>query len=185
MNNVGNITLSIMTISDLENIKDILISDFDDYWNYNTLKEELTCENSIYIVAKQDSIHMMDKQGVPSLSFKAETIDKTPNNDSENSSFSNTIVGFAGIKIILDEAELMNIVVNKASRHSGIGTLLLNKLLEICKEKNLDSIFLEVNEKNLNAQKLYKNFGFETLSIRKNYYNSDNGIVMKKNFKAS
>ena len=92
----------------------------------------------------------------------------------------NTIVGFAGIKIILDEAELMNIVVNKASRHSGIGTLLLNKLLEICKEKNLDSIFLEVNEKNLNAQKLYKNFGFETISIRKNYYNSDNGIVMKK-----
>lgn len=97
----------------------------------------------------------------------------------------NTIVGFAGIKIILDEAELMNIVVNKASRHSGIGTLLLNKLLEICKGKNLDSIFLEVNEKNLNAQKLYKNFGFETISIRKNYYNSDNGIVMKRNFKAS
>ena len=161
MNNVENITLSIMTISDLENIKDILISDFDDYWNYNTLKEELTCENSIYIVAKQKSTHIID------------------------SSLQNTIVGFAGIKIILDEAELMNIVVNKASRHSGIGTLLLNKLLEICKEKNLDSIFLEVNEKNLNAQKLYKNFGFETISIRKNYYNSDNGIVMKKNFKAS
>ena len=33
MNNVENIILSIMTISDLENIKDILISDFDDYWN--------------------------------------------------------------------------------------------------------------------------------------------------------
>ena len=48
MNNVENIILSIMTISDLENIKDILISDFDDYWNYNTLKEELTCKNSIY-----------------------------------------------------------------------------------------------------------------------------------------
>lgn len=185
MNNVENITLSIMTISDLENIKDILIFDFDDYWNYNTLKEELTCENSIYIVAKQESTHMMDKQGVPSLSFKTETINKNHSNDSENSSLQNTIVGFAGIKIILDEAELMNIVVNKASRHSGIGTLLLNKLLEICKEKNLDSIFLEVNEKNLNAQKLYKNFGFEAISIRKNYYNSDNGIVMKKIFKTS
>lgn len=185
MNNVENITLSVMTISDLENIKDILISDFDDYWNYNTLKEELTCENSIYIVAKQESTHMMDKQGVPSLSFKTETINKNHSNYSENSSLQNTIVGFAGIKIILDEAELMNIVVNKASRHSGIGTLLLNKLLEICKEKNLDSIFLEVNEKNLNAQKLYKNFGFETISIRKNYYNSDNGIVMKKDFKTS
>ena len=184
MNNVENITLSIMTISDLENIKDILISDFDDYWNYNTLKEELTCKNSIYIVAKQESTHIIDKHGLPGFSSKTKT-NKNHNNDSENSSLQNTIVGFAGIKIILDEAELMNIVVNKASRHSGIGTLLLNKLLEICKEKNLDSIFLEVNEKNLNAQKLYKNFGFETISIRKNYYNSDNGIVMKKNFKAS
>lgn len=157
MNNVENITLSVMTISDLENIKDILISNFDDYWNYNTLKDELTCENSIYIVAK-----------------------KCANNNSSDQLSKDIIVGFAGIKIIIDEAELMNIVVNKAFRHSGIGTLLLNKLLEICKEKNLDSIFLEVNEKNLNAQKLYKNFDFETISIRKNYYNSDNGIVMKK-----
>ncbi len=157
MNNIENITLSVMTISDLENIKDILISDFDDYWNYNTLKEELKCENSIYIVAK-----------------------KCVNNNSADQLSKDIIVGFAGIKIILDDAELMNIVVNKTFRHSGIGTLLLNKLLEICEEKNLDSIFLEVNEKNLYAQKLYKNFGFETISIRKNYYNLDSGIVMKK-----
>ena len=136
-----------MTFADLENLKNFLQSDFDEFWSYDILLSELSSSNSRYIVAK--------------------------NKD-------NTIVGFAAKKIILDEAELMNIVVNKASRHSGIGTLLLNKLLEICKEKNLDSIFLEVNEKNLNAQKLYKNFGFETISIRKNYYNSDNGIVMKK-----
>lgn len=179
MNNIENITLSVMTISDLENIKDILISNFDDYWNYNTLKEELKCKNSIYVVAKQKSTHIMANQRVPGLSFKTET-NKNHSNDSESSSLQNTIVGFAGIKIIIDEAELMNIVVNKTFRHSGIGTLLLNKLLKICEEKNLDSIFLEVNEKNLNAQKLYKNFDFETISIRKNYYNSDNGIVMKK-----
>lgn len=37
MNNVENIILSIMTISDLENIKDILISDFDDYWYYHRI----------------------------------------------------------------------------------------------------------------------------------------------------
>ncbi len=103
MNNVENIILSIMTISDLENIKDILISDFDDYWNYNTLKEELTCENSIYIVAKQESTHIIDKQGLPGFSSKTKT-NKNHNNDSENSSLQNTIVGFAGIKIIFSRS---------------------------------------------------------------------------------
>ena len=40
-----------MTISDLDSIKDILSSDFDDFWNYNILKEELESETSNYIVA--------------------------------------------------------------------------------------------------------------------------------------
>ena len=57
MNNVENIILSIMTISDLENIKDILISDFDDYWNYNTLKEE---NNSL----KEENQKLNDKINV-------------------------------------------------------------------------------------------------------------------------
>lgn len=41
-----------MIIDDLENIKDVLISDFDDFWNYNVLKTELLNETSYYIVAK-------------------------------------------------------------------------------------------------------------------------------------
>jgi ribosomal-protein-alanine N-acetyltransferase len=41
-----------MTLKDLESIKDILISDFDDFWNYDVLKEELECENSYFVIAK-------------------------------------------------------------------------------------------------------------------------------------
>ena len=46
-----DIDIQEMTSEDLENIKDILISDFDDFWNYNILKEELECLNSKYIIA--------------------------------------------------------------------------------------------------------------------------------------
>ena len=35
------------------------------------------------------------------------------------------IVGFAGLKLILDEAEIMNIVVKKSFRYHGIGSLLM------------------------------------------------------------
>lgn len=39
---------------------------------------------------------------------------------------------------------------------------------------------LEVNENNLFAIKLYTSLGFETISIRKNYYNDKDGLIMKK-----
>ena len=41
-----------MSIEDLENIKDILTCDFDDFWNYNILKNELSSKTSICLVAK-------------------------------------------------------------------------------------------------------------------------------------
>ena len=41
-----NIAIQEMTLEDLESIKEILVSDFDDFWNYNILKEELERTNS-------------------------------------------------------------------------------------------------------------------------------------------
>ena len=49
---MDNIEISKMNITDLELIKDFLYSDFDDFWNYNTFKNELLNNNSKYIIAK-------------------------------------------------------------------------------------------------------------------------------------
>lgn len=94
-------------------------------------------------------------------------------NDSE-------ILGFAGIKIILDEADIMNIVVKKAYRNKKIGSLLLDSLVKLSKKLSIKSITLEVNEKNLVAFHLYEKFGFKKVGIRKNYYNNENAIIMTK-----
>ena len=148
MNNIiiDNIEIEVMTLADLENIKNILASDFDEFWNYNVFKEELQSENSKYLVAK----------------------------------LNNEIIGFAGIKIIIDEADIMNIVTKKAVRNRGVGTLLLSKIIYLCKKLKLNSISLEVNEINKSAIHLYENFGFEKVGNRKNYYNSSNAILMTK-----
>lgn len=136
-----------MSLNHLEKIKDILISDFDDFWNYNILKEELESPNSKYIIAKT--------------------------NDGE-------IIGFTGIKVLVDNADIMNIVVKKSWRNQGVGNLLLNNLISICKDLNLLSLSLEVNEDNLPAIHLYEKFGFKQIGVRKNYYcNNDDGVVMK------
>lgn len=52
---MDNIKISKMTISDLEEISDILFSDFDDFWNINIFRNELLNSNSKYIVAKLDN----------------------------------------------------------------------------------------------------------------------------------
>ena len=44
-----------MTDYDLSLIKDILISDYDDFWTYNILEDELKNSSSEYFVAKLDN----------------------------------------------------------------------------------------------------------------------------------
>ncbi len=141
-----NIEISKMTLADLDLIKNNLINDFDNFWNYSILKEELDNHNSTYILAK----------------------------------INNEIVGFAGIKIIMDEADIMNIVTKKFYRNQGIGTLLLENLISLSIQLNLTSLSLEVNENNLPAIRLYKKFGFKNLGTRKNYYQNQNAIIMTK-----
>lgn len=89
------------------------------------------------------------------------------------------VVGFAGLLMIVDEANIMNIVTKKDKRNSGIGTLLLKKLIELAREKNSTSITLEVNEKNIPAINLYKKLQFKEVGVRKKYYdNTDSAILM-------
>ena len=97
-----NIKITPMTLSDVDTIKNNLISDFDNFWTYQILKEELKSKNSSYLVAKMNE----------------------------------KIVGFAGIKVILDEADIMNIVIKKNYRNQGIGTLLLENLIFLAKNLN-------------------------------------------------
>ena len=45
--------ISKMSIEDLKNIKNILYSDFDNFWSYNVLKQELVNDKTKYIIAKE------------------------------------------------------------------------------------------------------------------------------------
>lgn len=97
--------------------------------------------------------------------------------------YENEIVSFGGIKIILDEADIMNIVTKKDKRNQGFAKFLLSKLITMAKEQNCKTITLEVNENNLPAIKLYKDFKFKEIGKRKNYYkNGDTAILMTYTF---
>lgn len=106
--------------------------------------------------------------------------------ENENSKYvvaklNDEIVGFAGIKIIIDEADIMNIAVRTDKRKLGIGSLLLENLVSLARNLKCTSITLEVNENNLPAIRLYEKFNFKKIGLRKKYYNNtDNAIIMRK-----
>lgn len=53
--------------------------------------------------------------------------------------------------------------------------MLLNKMLDECKKRQIKYVMLEVRATNFSAQKLYLKHGFKEEVIRKNYYkNPDN-----------
>ena len=48
------IKINKMNIDDLNKISPVLLTEFDDFWNYNIFKSELENENSKYVVAKNN-----------------------------------------------------------------------------------------------------------------------------------
>lgn len=144
MIDITKIEISTMMLNDLEQIKENLQTDFDDFWNFEIFKEELANNNSMYLVLR----------------------------------YENEIVSFGGIKIILDEADIMNIVTKKDKRNQGFAKFLLNELITIAEEQNCKTITLEVDENNLPAIRLYKDFKFKEVGKRKNYYKNGNTAIL-------
>lgn len=140
---MDNISIEKFDISDLEQIRDTLENEFDDFWNSNILERELNNDTSIYLCCKLDS----------------------------------EIIGFAGITIILDTAELNNIVIKKNKRGNGYSSLLLKELIKISKSRNCTKFNLEVASNNKIAINLYKNFGFKQVGTRPNYYHSADALL--------
>lgn len=86
----------------------------------------------------------------------------------------NELVGFAGISVLVDHADLIGIAVDKKYTRNKIGSALLSHLITFCTKMDLDNIFLEVRESNNTAINFYEHFGFKKISIRNNYYKDNN-----------
>jgi ribosomal-protein-alanine N-acetyltransferase len=92
----------------------------------------------------------------------------------------NQIIGFIIFSPINPEAHILSISVKKEMQSKGIGTLLLNSMLDQCKVMNYKKIFLEVRASNIQAINFYEKLGFSKDAIRNNYYtdNSEDALLM-------
>lgn len=90
------------------------------------------------------------------------------------------IIGFCGMWLVIDAAQITNVAVVDAVRGQGIGEGLMREAMHIAKVANMDVMSLEVRVTNSIAQNLYRKLGFQDGGIRKNYYtdNQENALVM-------
>jgi ribosomal-protein-alanine N-acetyltransferase len=85
-----------------------------------------------------------------------------------------SIVGYAGIWVMTDEAHITTIASHPDVRGMGVGEFLLVALIHRGIEIGARWMTLEVRASNAAAQSLYRKYTFKEMGVRRRYY-SDNG----------
>jgi ribosomal-protein-alanine N-acetyltransferase len=94
-----------------------------------------------------------------------------------------TVAGYGGLAVLgPDESWVQNLAVRRDRQRRGTGRALLRDLLTEADRRRVDRVLLEVAVDNPAAQALYCAHGFETIGIRKGYYQPSNtdALVMAR-----
>lgn len=91
-----------------------------------------------------------------------------------------TVVGFAGLWIMLDEAHIVTVAILPRERRRGYARRLVLALLDLAVEEGMTSATLECRVSNDAARALYRDFGFHEVGSRKRYYadNGEDAVIM-------
>jgi len=91
-----------------------------------------------------------------------------------------SVVAYVIGRQIAPEGEIYRRATLPSHRRRGIAYRLLDYTVKCERGRGLESLFLEVREKNIPARNLYKSYGFREIGLRKNYYKNptDNAVVM-------
>ncbi len=90
------------------------------------------------------------------------------------------VVGFGGMWILFDEADITNIAVHPDYRGHSFGDIIVENLIKTAKEQNATCMTLEVRASNIAAINLYKKHNFTIEGTRKNFYDNprEDGHIM-------
>lgn len=90
------------------------------------------------------------------------------------------IAGYIGMWEIIDEAHITTLAIHPDFQRQQLAQALIVQIILDCYKNMIKYITLEVRESNTNAINLYRKFLFESVGMRKNYYqdNNENAIIM-------
>lgn len=88
------------------------------------------------------------------------------------------IVAFGGCRFNQTNGHVTNLAVQPDFQGLGIGSLLLTEIYNFALICQCRSLSLETPRSNMDAQRLYRKFGFVSRNIKKNYYDDDDAVLM-------
>ena len=93
-----------------------------------------------------------------------------------------TVLGYAGLLVVLDEGYITNVAVAPEYRRQGIASELLEVFRRFGEGNRLAFLTLEVRASNAPARALYTRHGYAEVGCRKNYYDhpKEDAIIMRK-----
>lgn len=91
-------------------------------------------------------------------------------------------VGYAGLLIAGDQADVVTLAVAAGRWGEGIGTALLDGLIGETARRGCTELFLEVRVDNERAKRLYRRHGFVGIGLRPGYYqpSGTDALVMRR-----
>ncbi|REH89792.1 ribosomal protein S18-alanine N-acetyltransferase [Staphylococcus felis] len=92
--------------------------------------------------------------------------------------YENKVIGYCGIWIVVDQAQITTIAIEPNYRVLGLGQLMLKYVMNFASAV-ATLMSLEVRVENRTAQHVYEKLGFEYGGRRKNYYgDGEDALVM-------
>ncbi|MFW5794022.1 MAG: ribosomal protein S18-alanine N-acetyltransferase [Bacillota bacterium] len=139
-----------------------------------SLKLREATENDIDFIQKYENIYFnkSSKSGILSEIFKNALI-KCFILEQEKQNIGYTIIWLDG-----DKSQIYSLVIIPEKQAKGYAKVLLNHLFKYYKKHKIKEISLEVRISNAKAINLYKCYGFESVSIRKKYYNDNEDALL-------
>lgn len=92
------------------------------------------------------------------------------------------LVGWAGVMVVADAAEILTVGVIESARRRGIARALIADLIDEAQRRDASEVFLEVRVDNAAARALYAAEGFAEIAIRAGYYDGGrvDAVVMRR-----
>lgn len=92
------------------------------------------------------------------------------------------IIGYVGVWLMYEQSQITTIGVDPAYWRRGLGRMLMQEMIELAMKQGCEKMSLEVRISNQPAISLYQSLGFETVAIRKDYYqdNHEDAYLMVK-----
>jgi len=96
-----------------------------------------------------------------------------------------TIVGFVIFHVSYQTSEIYNIAVDQTYARGGIGSYLMNAVVQASRREKAHKLILEVRKSNSGAIQFYTEFEFSIIGERHNYYSnpSEDAYIMKRDLR--